>query len=187
MPPDAESAAAAAALAEGRAAGRASSHGIGLTGRRRLAQALFSAGGALASYPGPAASIGAGGLVLAANPAAEKLLDALFARRSGELRPAIDAALAGVPAQLPPLLLPGNGPEPLAIEFMVLPYQAAHAALLLGRDVTESRSKDAELARLRHRERLLAYLVRTIRYEVDPRSAAMAASVAALPALAAEG
>jgi diguanylate cyclase (GGDEF)-like protein len=54
-------------------------------------------------------------------------------------------------------------------------------------DVTEQRAREGEVARLRHRERLLAYLVRTIRYEVDPRNAATAAATAALPALAAEG
>jgi diguanylate cyclase (GGDEF)-like protein/PAS domain S-box-containing protein len=288
---------------------------VGLPGRRRMAQALFAAGGALAAYPGPAAAIGPGDLVLAANDAAEKLLDTLLGKRSGELRLALDSALAGAPAQLQPLLLPlGNGPggssDQTALELLVLPFPEADAALLLGRDVTlertlraalvdsrqrykdlveassdfvwetgpdgrfvfvspggalgyraeeligrrpeefaidaeagasepgfpftarstvakvelwfraasgepaclvastrpvqgpdgawkgtrgacqdvtGQRSREAELARLRHRERLLAYLVRTIRYEVDPKNAATAAASAALPALAAEG
>lgn len=284
------------------------SHAIGMPGRRRMAQALFAPGGPLAAYPGPAAAIGHGDVVLAANAAAEHLLDVLLARRSGELRLAVEAALSGAPAQLQPLLLPSSAGDSAAIELVVLPFADADAALLLGRDVTlertlrmalvdsrrrykdlveassdfawetgadgcfvfvspggalgyraedlvgrrpggfviapdgsdpdfpfltreplgdvelwfrkasgepaclvascrpvfddagrwqgargvcrdvtESRNREAELARLRHRERLLAYLVRTIRYEVDPRNAAAAAAIAALPALAAEG
>lgn len=287
---------------------RSESQAIGQPGRRRMAQALFAPGGALAAYPGPAAAIGAGDVVLAANAAAEPLLDALVGRLSGELRLAIDTALAGAPAQLQPLLLPFGGGEPIAIELTLLPFADADAALLLGRDVTleralrtalvdsrqrykdlveatgdfvwetgpdgrfvfvspggafghradeligcrpetfilgaeaaeaafpfdartpvagielqfraadgtavslaascrpvldesgawrgtrgacqdvtERRARESEVARLRHRERLLAYLVRTIRYEVDPRNAATAAAIAALPALAAEG
>jgi diguanylate cyclase (GGDEF)-like protein/PAS domain S-box-containing protein len=289
---------------------RSESQAIGQPGRRRLAQALFAPGGALAAYPGPAAAIGPGDVVLAANEAAEPLLDALVARLSGELRLALDTALAGAPAQMQPLLLPSGGGEPTAIELMLLPFPDADAALLLGRDVTleralrtalvdsrqrykdlveaagdfvwetgadgrfvfvspggalgyradeligrpatafiigaqngaadsafpfdtrspvakaelqfrgangttvslvascrpvldehgrwrgargacqdvtEQRARESEVARLRHRERLLAYLVRTIRYEVDPRNAANAAAIAALPALAAEG
>lgn len=289
---------------------RAESHALAQPGRRRLAQALFAAGGALSTYPGPAAAIGAGDMVLAANEAAEPLLGALLDKLSGELRSALDSALAGTPAQLQPLLLPLGGPEPAAIELVLLPFADADAALLLGRDVTleralrnalvdsrqrykdlveavgdfiwetgpdgsfafvspggalgyraeeligrrpeafivgtgdgapqsafpfdahtpvakvelrfrtasggaaslvascrpvldeagvwrgargacqdvtEQRAREGEVARLRHRERLLAYLVRTIRYEVDPRNAATAAATAALPALAAEG
>lgn len=289
---------------------RAEHHAIAQPGRRRMAQALFAAGGALSAYPGPAAAIGAGDLVLAANEAAEPLLGALLDKPSGELRSALDSALAGTPAQLQPLLLPLGGLEPAAIELLLLPFADADAALLLGRDVTleralrnalvdsrqrykdlveavgdfiwetgpdgtfafvspggalgyraeeligrrpeafivgteaaaplsafpfdtrapiakvelrfrtaggataslvascrpvldeagvwrgargacqdvtEQRAREGEVARLRHRERLLAYLVRTIRYEVDPRNAASAAATAALPALAAEG
>lgn len=280
----------------------------GRAGRHRLARALFGAGGPFAAYPGPAAAVAAGELVLAANPAAERLLAPLMERGSGELRLAIQSALSGATVRLQPILLPGGGAEPLAVELTVLPFPDAGAALLLGRDVTlerslrgalvdsrqrykdlveassdfawetgadgrfvfvsprgalgypaeklvgrrptefviaaegadpafpflareplaevelrfraasgtlawltaacrpvfdaegvwtgtrglcrdvtESRNREAELARLRHRERLLAYLVRTIRFEVDPRNAASAAATAALPALAAEG
>ncbi len=287
-------------------------HPVGPAGRRRMANTLFAAGGALAAYPGPAAVIGPGDLVLAANDAAEPLLHALSSKRSGELRIAIESALgsawAGAPAQLQPLLLPMGGGEQTALELLVLPFADIDAALLLGRDVTlertlraalvesrqrykdlveassdfvwetgpsgcfvfvspggalgyradelvgrhpseflidgeatdgafpfdarmpaskvelwfrtaggepaslvaaarpltgedglwkgtrgicqdvsETRRREAELGRYRHRERLLAYLVRTIRYEVDPRNAASAAATAALPALAAEG
>ncbi len=289
---------------------RAEPHAVAQPGRRRMAQALFAAGGALSAYPGPAAAIGDGDLVLAANEAAEPLLGALLDEPSAELRSALDSALSGTPAQLQPLLLPLGGPEPAAIELLLLPFADADAALLLGRDVTleralrnalvdsrqrykdlveavgdfiwetgpdgtfvfvspggalgyraeeligrrpeafiigteagaplsafpfdarapvaraelrfrtaeggaatlvascrpvldeagiwrgargacqdvsEQRAREGEVARLRHRERLLAYLVRTIRYEVDPRNAASAAATAALPALAAEG
>src|SRR5690606_7959558 len=69
---------------------RAESHALAQPGRRRLAQALFAAGGALSTYPGPAAAIGAGDLVLAANEAAEPLLGALLDKLSGELRSALD-------------------------------------------------------------------------------------------------
>ncbi len=308
--PDAAAAEAGGATRLPPARVRSESQAIGQPGRRRMAQALFAPGGALAAYPGPAAAIGAGDVVLAANMAAEPLLDALVGRLSGELRLAIDSALAGAPAQLQPLLLPFGGNEPTAIELTLLPLADADAALLLGRDVTleralrtalvdsrqrykdlveatgdfvwetgpdgrfvfvspggafgyradeltgqrpeafilgadgaaaesafpfdartpaagielqfraadgtavslvassrpmldesggwrgargacqdvtERRARESEVARLRHRERLLAYLVRTIRYEVDPRNAATAAAVAALPALAAEG
>jgi len=326
QPPHSQSPSHGETWVEPRVPPRGDHPGIGLPGRRRMAQALFAAGGALAAYPGPAAAIGPGDHVLAANTSAEKLLDALLGRRSGELRLAIDSALAGSPAQLQPLLLPmhatgspeanapgagsGGMPDQAAIELLVLPFPDADAALLLGRDVTlertlraalvdsrqrykdlveassdfvwetgpdgrfvfvspggalgyraeeligrrpeefavdasaeasdpafpfnarstvakaelwfraangepaclvascrpvlgpdgecrgtrgacqdvsERRAREAEVARLRHRERLLAYLVRTIRYEVDPKNAATAAAAAALPALAAEG
>ncbi|MEX1206265.1 MAG: diguanylate cyclase [Dongiaceae bacterium] len=57
----------------------------------------------------------------------------------------------------------------------------------LARDMTEARAREADFARVRHRERLLAYLVRTIRHEVDPQNMLTAAAAAVLPALAAGG
>ena len=62
----------------------------GRTRRCRVAQALFSAGGPLAAYPGPAAVMAAGELVLAANPAAKRLVAALMAYRPDEVRLAIE-------------------------------------------------------------------------------------------------
>ncbi|HLB79851.1 MAG TPA: PAS domain-containing protein, partial [Dongiaceae bacterium] len=57
----------------------------------------------------------------------------------------------------------------------------------VARDMTETRAREADFARVRHRERLLAYLVRTIRHEVDPQNMLTAAAAAVLPALAAGG
>jgi diguanylate cyclase (GGDEF)-like protein len=81
--------------------------------------------------------------------------------------------------------------EPACLVAAARPIEDANGAWVgargICRDMTEARAAEAELARARHRERLLAYIVRTIRHEVDPRSMAEVAAGAALPALAASG
>ena len=55
------------------------------------------------------------------------------------------------------------------------------------RDVTETRERDTALAQARNRERLLAYMVRTIRDEVDPLNMLNAAASATARAISAKG
>ena len=55
------------------------------------------------------------------------------------------------------------------------------------REITEQRARDAELARGRHRERLLAYILRMVRDELEPQRMLMAAAGALVPALPALG
>jgi PAS domain S-box-containing protein len=57
----------------------------------------------------------------------------------------------------------------------------------LCRDVTEAVARDTELAEARNRERLAAYLTRTIRDEVQPEAMLSAAAAAIVHALAASG
>jgi len=53
------------------------------------------------------------------------------------------------------------------------------------RDITEERERDAALARAYHRDQLLAYIVKTIRDEVEPRNMLSAAATATARALGA--
>lgn len=55
------------------------------------------------------------------------------------------------------------------------------------REITEERQRDAELARGHHRERLLAYILRMVRDELEPQRMLLAAAGALLPALPALG
>lgn len=55
------------------------------------------------------------------------------------------------------------------------------------RDVTEERESEAALARARHREQLLNYIVNQIRDEIEPRDMLMAAATATARALGAAG
>ena len=55
------------------------------------------------------------------------------------------------------------------------------------RDVTEQRLREEELNRARHRERLLAYILRSLRDEPEPVSMLQAAAAALIPALPARG
>lgn len=55
------------------------------------------------------------------------------------------------------------------------------------RDVTEERRRDAALAKARNRERLMAYIVRAVRDEVDPRAMLTSAARAIARTAAAEG
>ena len=55
------------------------------------------------------------------------------------------------------------------------------------RDITEARERDSALARARNRERLLTYMVRTMRDEVDPLDMLGAAAAATVRAIAACG
>lgn len=109
-------------------------------GERRQDLSLFSPTGPFARYAGPALVAGANGVILAANGAADSLAQAIKTGPPAELRTAIDAALAGRPAQLNPLLLPRQGAErTCAIDLTVLPWGEGTAALLIGRDITLDR------------------------------------------------
>lgn len=55
------------------------------------------------------------------------------------------------------------------------------------RDMTEARRRDAALAKARNRERLMAYIVRTIRDEVDPKAMLASAARAIARSLASDG
>jgi diguanylate cyclase (GGDEF)-like protein/PAS domain S-box-containing protein len=55
------------------------------------------------------------------------------------------------------------------------------------RDITEARERDSALARARNRERLLTYMVRTMRDEVDPLDMLGAAAAATARAISASG
>lgn len=55
------------------------------------------------------------------------------------------------------------------------------------REVTRERAREAELARARHREALLGYILRIVRDELDPASMLKAAAGALGPALSARG
>lgn len=55
------------------------------------------------------------------------------------------------------------------------------------RDVTEARRRDAALAKARNRERLMAYIVRTIRDELDPKAMLASAARAIARSLASDG
>ncbi len=55
------------------------------------------------------------------------------------------------------------------------------------RDVTEERESEAALARARHREQLLNYIVSQIRDEIEPHDILMAAATATARALGAAG
>ncbi|SCA57023.1 GGDEF domain-containing protein [Candidatus Terasakiella magnetica] len=55
------------------------------------------------------------------------------------------------------------------------------------RDITEERERDAALARAYHRDQLLAYIVKTIRDEVEPSNMLTAAANATARALSANG
>ncbi len=57
----------------------------------------------------------------------------------------------------------------------------------LARDVTETRALASDLARARHRERLLAYVLHAIRNEAEPEKTLAVAVETAAPALAANG
>ncbi len=57
----------------------------------------------------------------------------------------------------------------------------------LCRDVTEERERDAQLARARHREQLLTYIVRAIRDVIEPRKMLDAAATAAAQGTGASG
>lgn len=72
-----------------------------------------------------------------------------------------------------------------------VPFKNHHGRLIgvrgVCRDITEARERDAALAQARNRERLLAYMVRTIRDEVDPLDMLNAAASATARAIAAKG
>ncbi len=55
------------------------------------------------------------------------------------------------------------------------------------REITEERARETELARGRHRERLLAYILRMVRDELEPQRMLMAAAGELVPALPALG
>lgn len=55
------------------------------------------------------------------------------------------------------------------------------------RDVSEARRRDAALAKARNRERLMAYIVRTIRDEMDPKAMLASAARAIARSLASDG
>ncbi len=55
------------------------------------------------------------------------------------------------------------------------------------REITAERAREAELARGRHRERLLAYILKMVRDELEPRRMLMAAAGALVPAVPALG
>lgn len=55
------------------------------------------------------------------------------------------------------------------------------------RDVTEELSRDAALSRAQNRERLMAYIVRTIRDEIEPAAMLRSATMAVARALSADG
>lgn len=55
------------------------------------------------------------------------------------------------------------------------------------RDMTEARRRDAALAKARNRERLMAYIVRTIRDEMDPKAMLASAARAIARSLASDG
>jgi diguanylate cyclase (GGDEF)-like protein/PAS domain S-box-containing protein len=55
------------------------------------------------------------------------------------------------------------------------------------RDMTEARRRDAALAKARNRERLMAYIVRTIRDELDPKAMMASAARAIARSLASDG
>ncbi len=55
------------------------------------------------------------------------------------------------------------------------------------REVTHERAKESELARARHREALLGYILRIVRDELEPASMLKAAAGALVPALSARG
>ena len=55
------------------------------------------------------------------------------------------------------------------------------------RDVSEARRRDAALAKARNRERLIAYIVRTIRDEIDPKAMLASAARAIARSLASDG
>ncbi|WP_420403152.1 diguanylate cyclase domain-containing protein [Nisaea sp.] len=55
------------------------------------------------------------------------------------------------------------------------------------RDVSEARRRDAALAKARNRERLMAYIVRTIRDELDPKAMLASAARAIARSLASDG
>jgi diguanylate cyclase (GGDEF)-like protein/PAS domain S-box-containing protein len=55
------------------------------------------------------------------------------------------------------------------------------------RDITDERSREAALSRARHRQQLLAYILRMVRDELEPARLLMAAAEALVPALPALG
>lgn len=81
--------------------------------------------------------------------------------------------------------------EPACLMVSCLPLFDEHnnwvGARGVCRDITDERERDAALARAYHRDQLLAYIVKTIRDEVDPSNMLSAAANATARALSANG
>lgn len=131
---------------------------------------LFSAGGPFAAFAGPALVVGRNAVVLAVNEPGQPLAELLQRGGNGELRTAIDTALAGRPAQVNPLVLgPAETGEPgeRAIDVVALPWGEGAAALLLGRDVTLERSLRLALVDSRQRYKELVEVCGDFAWETD--------------------
>lgn len=87
------------------------------------------------------------------------------------------------------VLRPNGQPACLMVSCMPL-FDASNTwngARGVCRDITEERERDAALARAYHRDQLLAYIVKTIRDEVEPSNMLSAAATATARALGANG
>ncbi|MEE8534456.1 MAG: GGDEF domain-containing protein, partial [Kiloniellales bacterium] len=81
--------------------------------------------------------------------------------------------------------------ESACLSAIALPLLGAdgqwHGARGVCREITRERAREAELARARHREALLGYILRIVRDEPEPASMLKAAAGAVMPALSARG
>jgi diguanylate cyclase (GGDEF)-like protein/PAS domain S-box-containing protein len=81
--------------------------------------------------------------------------------------------------------------ETACLSAIALPLLGAggewHGARGVCREITRERAREAELARARHREALLGYILRIVRDEPEPASMLKAAAGALMPALSARG
>ncbi|MCH6588472.1 MAG: hypothetical protein IH805_09205 [Proteobacteria bacterium] len=131
---------------------------------------LFAAGGSFERFPGAVLLAGQNGIVLGANPAAEPVVALLQGSASGELRLAIEAALAGRAAQVNPLLLaPTEGTKGAGQAFDVAVLPAA-ATLIRGGSTRSSTESMLALAPARAGLRFASEEVRSISEHFDSDS-----------------
>ncbi|MBI3453621.1 MAG: GGDEF domain-containing protein [Rhodospirillales bacterium] len=142
------------------------------------------AGGAF-SFVSPRGALGWRATELLARPAASLLAEAAPDSR------AASPFVATRPVEQAEFWLRCADGRLACVALSAVPLYAKDGAWLgargVGRDMTETRSRDAALAEARNRERLLAYIVRAIRDEVEPDAMLVAAATAASRALGADG
>jgi diguanylate cyclase (GGDEF)-like protein/PAS domain S-box-containing protein len=132
---------------------------------------LFAPGGPFASFPGPAACVGAKGELLAANPRAGAMM-ADAARAESHLGVALRQALAEGVTTTASYGMPGNQST---VTVTVVPMSASHggrtaspeAALLLGYDMTLVRNLRAALTESRQRYKDLVEISSDFAWETD--------------------
>ena len=158
-------------------------------GEEKVDVGLFSYGGPFDLYPGPVLVLGPSAMVLAANAAAQPIVEMLRRGHTPALEEALAAALSGRVAQINPFLVPAKpkgeseatpdsaetakaetaptGTGFSAYDLLVLPWASKLAVLMLGREITLDRSLRTALVDSRQRFKDLVEISSDLAWETD--------------------